>query len=90
MKRVIIRYSARKAPPIRSKEGIFRSISVPLFCLCRTQSQIGFLSFVVLDQFRALSDLVPGAEELVVQGEKNLEDWQAAMDILREAERRDA
>ncbi|CDJ43320.1 3', 5'-cyclic nucleotide phosphodiesterase domain-containing protein, putative [Eimeria tenella] len=58
--------------------------------LLRTQSQIGFLSFVVLDQFRALSDLVPGAEELVVQGEKNLEDWQAAMDILREAERRDA
>lgn len=56
----------------------------------RTQSQIGFLSFVVLDQFRALADLVPGAEELVVQGEKNLEDWQSAMDILREAERRDA
>lgn len=59
-------------------------------CPCRTQSQIGFLSFVVLDQFRALADLVPGAEELVAQGEKNLEDWQAAMDILREAERRDA
>ncbi|CDI85661.1 3', 5'-cyclic nucleotide phosphodiesterase domain-containing protein, putative [Eimeria praecox] len=58
--------------------------------LLRTQSQIGFLSFVVLDQFRALADLVPGAEELVIQGEKNLEDWQAAMDILREAERRDA
>ncbi|CDJ29857.1 3', 5'-cyclic nucleotide phosphodiesterase domain-containing protein, putative [Eimeria mitis] len=58
--------------------------------LSRTQSQIGFLSFVVLDQFRALADLVPGAEELVIQGEKNLEDWQAAMDILREAERREA
>ncbi|XP_026192081.1 uncharacterized protein LOC34618747 [Cyclospora cayetanensis] len=57
--------------------------------LLRTQSQIGFLSFVVLDQFRALADLVPGVEELVMQGEKNLEDWQAAMDILREAERRD-
>ncbi|CDJ47284.1 3', 5'-cyclic nucleotide phosphodiesterase domain-containing protein, putative [Eimeria brunetti] len=58
--------------------------------LSRTQSQIGFLSFVVLDQFRALADLVPGAEELVIQGEKNLDDWQAAMDILREADRREA
>lgn len=55
----------------------------------RTQSQIGFLSFVVLDQFRALADLVPDAEELVLQGERNLEEWQAAMDVLKEVERRD-
>ncbi|KAL8436084.1 hypothetical protein Efla_002074 [Eimeria flavescens] len=57
--------------------------------LMRTQSQIGFLSAVVLDQFRALSDLVPGAEELVAQGEKNLEDWQSALDLLREIEQRE-
>ncbi|KAL8272310.1 hypothetical protein Esti_003764 [Eimeria stiedai] len=57
--------------------------------LMRTQSQIGFLSFVVLDQFRALADLVPGVDELIAQGERNLEEWQQALDVLREAERRD-
>ncbi|KFG59402.1 3'5'-cyclic nucleotide phosphodiesterase domain-containing protein, partial [Toxoplasma gondii RUB] len=53
--------------------------------LQRTQSQIGFLSFVVLDQFRALADLIPEVSELVVQGEKNLEMWQRALDTLKAA-----
>ncbi|KAL8445500.1 hypothetical protein Emed_005581 [Eimeria media] len=57
--------------------------------LLRTQSQIGFLSFVVLDQFRALADLVPGVDELIAQGERNLEEWQQALDVLKEAEKRD-
>ncbi|KEP64479.1 UNVERIFIED_CONTAM: 3'5'-cyclic nucleotide phosphodiesterase domain-containing protein [Hammondia hammondi] len=54
--------------------------------LQRTQSQIGFLSFVVLDQFRALADLIPEVSELVVQGEKNLEMWQRALDTLKAAQ----
>ncbi|CBZ49508.1 putative 3', 5'-cyclic nucleotide phosphodiesterase domain-containing protein [Neospora caninum Liverpool] len=54
--------------------------------LQRTQSQIGFLSFVVLDQFRALADLIPEVSELVIQGEKNLEMWQRALDTLKAAE----
>ncbi|PHJ22547.1 3 5 -cyclic nucleotide phosphodiesterase domain-containing protein [Cystoisospora suis] len=54
--------------------------------LQRTQSQIGFLSFVVLDQFRALADLLPAVSELVVQGEKNLDMWQQCLDALKAAE----
>ncbi|PFH38794.1 hypothetical protein BESB_011360 [Besnoitia besnoiti] len=54
--------------------------------LQRTQSQIGFLSFVVLDQFRALADLLPAVSELVAQGERNLEMWQRALDALKAAE----
>lgn len=65
-------------------DDVFLGICV--FPVCRTQSQIGFLSFVVLDQFRALADLLPAVSELVVQGEKNLDMWQQCLDALKAAE----
>lgn len=54
--------------------------------LRRTQSQISFLSFVALEQFKALAELVPQAAAFVESGERNLEDWKRALELLRLAD----
>ncbi|KAF8819613.1 3'5'-cyclic nucleotide phosphodiesterase domain-containing protein [Cardiosporidium cionae] len=52
----------------------------------RTKAQIGFLQFVVLDQFRALARIFPLASELVERGEKNLQNWRKALKVLSDYE----